>query len=139
MSVFFYTFRTNKFTQDIESILGQEVYVIDRYAKDFDKLVDVIDLSGNESVCGIGISLKGRSRFEKKAFNKIGKNKISLSGPEEVILSTPRESLINWSSGMTFGPCNYVAYRLAIAKIKKSNYFIHIRPDSFEDLKRVVW
>lgn len=132
--VFFYTFRTNKFVGEIERVLGQEVYIVDKYAKDFDKLVDAINASGAVKVVGIGIS-KRYTRFETTAYNKLGRHEIVKGGPDQLSLSTPTDSYIGQDNRMTFGPCNYVAYRLAVALAGKKHCFMHIKPDDIEKLQ----
>jgi chromosome condensin MukBEF complex kleisin-like MukF subunit len=130
---FFYTFRTNKFIDEIEDALGQEVYIIDKYSKDFAKLVEGIKLSGASNLCGIGIS-KYYTRFEEYTFNKIGKNKIVIDGLEKIKLSIPESKVFNTDTRMTFGPCNYVVYRLG-TETDLENYFLHIMPKDLSKLK----
>lgn len=134
-NIFFYTFRTNKFIGEIEEALGREVYVIDRYSKDFEKFLEAVRGSGAEVICGIGIS-RYYTRFEEVAFNKIGKNEIVKSGPSIVKLNIPKSGNIKTDSKMTFGPCNYVAYRLSLDEGLK-NYFLHIRPRDVAKLKTI--
>ncbi len=134
-NVFFYTFRTNRFVGDIEDVLGERVYVIDRYAKDFDMLMLAISKSGAEAVCGIGIS-RWYTRFEEMAFNKLGKNRIVKDGEEEVKLSIPKGFGIKSDSRMTFGPCNYVAYRIS-TESKLKNFFLHLKPDDIDLLREL--
>ncbi len=131
--IFFYTFRTNRFIDEIEDVLGKEVYVIDKYSKDFAKFIEAIKLSGASKVCGIGIS-RYYTRFEEFTFNKIGKNKIVKDGPEKIKLSIPESKVFNNDARMTFGPCNYVVYRLG-TETNLENYFLHIRPKDLSKLK----
>lgn len=132
-SIFFYTFRTNKFVTDIEEALGQKVYVIDRYSKDFDQLKEAVKLSDASVVCGIGIS-RYYTRFEKFAFNRIGNHEIVKGGPERIKLSILQSNDIESDSRMTFGPCNYVAYRLSV-ETNSNQHFLHIRPQRLGDLR----
>lgn len=139
METFFYTFRTNKFIDEIEDALGQEVYIIDKYAKDFDKLVEAIKSSGADKVVGIGIS-KRYTRFETRAYNKLGKNEIVKGDPDRLSLNVLNDSYIKKDNRMTFGPCNYVAFRLKNElSADKKHYFLHIVADDIEKLQAVAF
>lgn len=133
-NVFFYTFRTNKFVGEIERVLGQEIYIVDKYAKDFDDLVDAINFSGAVMVVGIGIS-KRYTRFETRAYNRLGRYEILKGGPDKLSLSVPKGSSMKKDTKMTFGPCNYVAYRLSVTLTDNKHYFIHIKSDDIEKLQ----
>lgn len=137
-SVFFYTFRTNKFVGEIEGALGQKVYVIDKPAQDFEKLLYAIEQSGAELICGIGMS-KRYTRFEEKTFNRVGKSKIDKDSPDEFELGLPKESAINTDSKMTFGPCNYVAFRLKVKFPDKKHYFLHLVAEDIGKLQAVAF
>jgi len=136
--VFFYTFRTNKYVTELENVLGQEVHIIDKPAQDFGKLLSVIGASGADKVCGIGIS-KRHTRFEEKTFNRIGKNKIDRSSPEQLSLNVPADSAIKTDTRMTFGPCNYVAFRLKSELPDKKHYFVHLLAKDIGKLQAVAF
>lgn len=151
---FFYTFRTNRFVGELEEVLDRKVFVLDKYSKDFGKLLEAIKLSGAGSACGIGMIKRGESRFEEFAFNKIGRFKIDLDAPERIKLTPSLVNLLKFSRengklrstgslrgsfvesgvGMTFGPCNYVAFRISLETGLK-NSFLHLNPKDINKLK----
>jgi hypothetical protein len=133
--VFFYTFRTNKLVTEIEETLGHKLYVIDKPAQDFNELFSAIESSGTEAIFGVGMS-RGISRFESKAFNVYGKGLADkASDLKSIALSVPAQtSGIVVASGMTAGPCNYIAFKLAIHFPDKKNYFLHLKK---EDIKKL--
>jgi len=141
-STFFYTFRTNKFVTEIERVLGQKVYVIDRPAKDFAKLLSAIDESGADLVVGIGI-VRAKSRWERFCYNQIGKNRISDDAPDRLSLENPSSKTPAFAGmtidgkGMTFGFCNYVAFRIA-SETKLRNGFLHLRKEDINKLQAVA-
>lgn len=135
--VFFYTFRTNKFVSEIEMALGQKIYVIDKPAQDFRRLLAEIERSGASSVCGIGMA-KTYSRFEAKTFNRVGKNRIEQSAPNDFMLDIPDQAAIKTDSKMTFGPCNYVAFRLGSNFSDKKHYFLHLVAKDIAKLQAVA-
>lgn len=134
MQVFFYTFRTNRFIGEIEKAIGQEVYIVDKYVKGFDQLVESIRLSQATRVVGIGIS-KRYTRFETTAYNRLGRHEMLKGGPDKLGLNVPNDSSMEKDTKMTFGPCNYVAYRLSVTLTDNKHYFIHIKSDDIEKLQ----
>lgn len=135
-NTFFYTFRTNKHVVELEEVLGLKVYVIDKPAQDFEKLLSAIEQSGADSVCGIGMS-KLYTRFEEKSFNRVGNSTIDQNSPGEFNLDVPTNSEVKTDSSMTFGPCNYVAFRLRGELKDKKNYFLHLCPEDMGKLVKV--
>lgn len=147
----FYTFRTNKFVSELEGLFGEKIFVIEKPAKDFAKLKAAILESGAEQVVGVGM-VKGESRWEKFCYNRIGKNVINSDSPERLSLarlvraipdgarkmgysgraginSSLNSSLygISVGEGMSFGFCNYVAFRIKTelsSKLKSG--FLHL-------------
>jgi hypothetical protein len=139
---FFYTFRTNKFVEDIEAATMQKLYIIDKPAKDFDKLVETIKQSGKTSICGVAIS-KWMTRFEEESFNKSGNGKaLKDCSVESTKLSLPvnlDQLGIRIEKRMTAGPCNYVAFRLAVQFPEMQSYFLHVRPKDINKLQALAF
>jgi hypothetical protein len=132
--IFFYTFRTNKFVAELENSLNQKMYVADKPAKDFSKLKAEIEVSGARYVVGIGMT-KGTSRFEEEAHNRFGANIIDIKNSSTKLkLSVPGGLGFDSGKGMTFGFCNYVAFRLSNELKGIDNSFIHLNPD---DIRKV--
>lgn len=138
-NIFFYTFRTNKFVSELEDVLDQKVYIVERPAKDFAKLKSAIEESGVESVVGIGM-VKGSTRWESICYNRIGKSEINSGDPESLGLKCLSSKIPAFAGmtkvgkGMTFGFCNYVAYRISNEVKGVENSFLHLNPDDVHKL-----
>ncbi len=154
--IFFYTFRTNRFVGELEVILGERIFVIEKPAQDFAKLKSAIERSGAELVVGIGM-VKGESRWESSCYNRIGNNVINSDFPERLSLDCFRSKIpaflfrhtgyagqaarmtedvvsIPVGEGMTFGFCNYVAFRVrAELDAKLKNGFLHLNVRGFRN------
>ena len=127
-NTFFYTFRTNRFVDQIEEVLGQEVFVIEKPSKDFARLQSEIKKSGANHVVGLAIIEKGKSRFELETYNRIGVGRAVKSLEKTGIPS---------SKGMSYGFCNYVAFRLAASLPKLERSFIHLKKEDICKLSKL--
>jgi hypothetical protein len=140
-NTFFYTFRTNRFVDQIEEVLGQEVFVIEKPSKDFARLQSEIKKSGANHVVGLAIIEKGKSRFELETYNRIGVGRAVKSSDLEKVSLNVRSGLektgIPSSKGMSYGFCNYVAFRLAASLPKLERSFIHLKKEDICKLSKL--
>lgn len=132
-NTFFYTFRTNSLKKEMEEVLGQNIYVLDRPAKDFDGLLEAVKSSGAEYVLGIALT-KGRSRFEEVAFNRIGKGRVEKDSDTKEVHLYVSHAGVRSGRGMTYGFCNYAAFKVAVNLDQKSG-FLHLNAKDISRLK----
>lgn len=123
---------------ELEDLFGEKIFVIEKPAQDFARLKAAIEKSGAEYVVGIGM-VKSESRWEKLCYNRIGRNVINPEFAEKLSLASLGSKIpafagmtegvagIPTGEGMSFGFCNYVAFRIRTemgTKLKRG--FLHL-------------